>query len=283
MTAADVSRGTSQNGEGDEGGEAPRADLFVCDWIDDGKVCGADFDSKSKLNAHTMGKHKRTESMGKGGGRKPSGKADAKPSRPTSRPAPFDRPTVYTQGIATLALGAHLTLPKFDAIDLDIVNKGAGSLASALDATGQRHAVVREACDLILGAGPGGPYLQLLLAALAIAAPILAHHGMLPPSTGERFGAVIGAVNIPQVDDAPDDNAGDVQPPRDAPDTEGWTAEDYENALLGMPPTVGAELAGRMMSGGVGPTVVRAPGETVADVRPEPGPEQLAPDAPAVA
>lgn len=271
----DVSRETSET----PGEELP-APLHVCDWVEEnGEVCAADFDTASKLNAHKMGKHKRTESMGRGGGRTKNPPKDAPPKRKSAprvsrasatNKAPFDRPAAYTSGLSTLALGAFLTVPKFDAFDLQAVNAGAPGLANALDAMGEQHKAVREACDLILAGGTGGPYLQLLLAALAIAAPILAHHNLLPQTAGERFGALVGT-QMPAPEPAPAPAPEPESPFRDA------APDDPTMFDFLQPPTVSTDAEARMMRG-AGPTLVGAPAETNADVRPDPGSEQLSPE-----
>lgn len=252
---------------------------FVCDFmVDDDHVCGETFDVVGKLNQHRAFVHKLKKDGTKIDNRGPrKKKADAKPTRSRAKKAALptpevDRAAAYTAGIATIGLGLFLAVPKFDDFDHAVVNAGAPTMAAALDAMGERHPSVRDACDLILGAGSGGPYVQLLLASLAIGVPIAAHHGWLPSSAGERFGSLAG-VAMPPVEhpapaapDAADDGARE------------WTAEELYDALLNAPPTVAADLAGRMMSG-AGATYVTIPDSPTAKAPDgEPGSEQLSPD-----
>lgn len=249
----------------------------VCDFMVDDHVCGETFDAPGKLNQHRALVHKiKKDGTAFTTGRKK--KADAKPTRarakkPTALPTPeVDRPAAYTAGIATIGLGMFLAVPGFDEFDHSVVNAGAPTMAAALDALGERHPSVRDACDLILGAGSGGPYVQLLLASLAIGVPIAAHHGWLPAAAGERFGSLAGVAMPPPVDRPTPESTGDDGAARE------WTADELFDALVNAPPTVAADLAGRMMSG-AGATYVEVPDNPTAKApHGDPGSEQLSPD-----
>lgn len=271
--------------------DAPPA-LHVCDVLDDDEVCGATFDTANKLNAHRMGKH-RIRADGSPivrGERDPDAKRSRsgsqtrpkKPSRSKSSPTPpvptLDRQSAYTSGLATIGLLLFLTRV-IDDFDHGVINAGAPGLAQGLDAVGEKHPQVRAACDLILGGGQSGPYVQLLLAAFAIAVPIAAHHNAIPRAIGDRFSSLAG-VSLP--DDQPAARGpapDDVAPDGPTFGAHAWTAEEWMNALQDMPPTVAAELAGRMMPGN-GPTIVGVPfvGSEPVDLDVERGSEQLNPE-----
>lgn len=252
--------------------------LFVCDAIgDDGVICGASFDTNAQLNGHKQGKHRDRSGdakRGEGGKAKP----DKKPSRPKPPPepkattnkivggAPTNRTATYASSIAMAGMMAYVAVPGFDTFDLDVVNKGATPLAAALDAVGETNQTVRTACDLALGGGTGGAYVQLIMAALSIGAPIAAHHGWLPGSAGERFGSMIGVMPEP----SPPSSAPPARPAAEgAPSENGegvmvidphtMTDDDWMNLVLGIPPHVFANLAGRLM-GGEGAIGVSIPG-----------------------
>src|SRR5215831_2312087 len=176
--------------------------VFVCDEMVDGVPCGKTFDTKRKLSGHTSLGHRRK----KGTGDKPPSRTSAQSKKATGKAAKESAPpmpdgyrvSMYSTSITAAALVAHLVAGQyFDATDLDIVTKGSPGLAAALDAVGDKHEAVRQACDAILGGATGAVYIQLLIAASAIIVPIAAHHGMLPPSTGERFAAITGAMVPP--------------------------------------------------------------------------------------
>jgi hypothetical protein len=252
---------------------------FVCDFMVDDHVCGETFDVGGRLNQHRALVHKVKKdgtAFSTGGPRKKKATSDKKPTRtkkPTALPTPeVDRTAAYTAGIATIGLGMFLAVPGFDDFDHTVVNSGAPTMAAALDALGERHPSVRDACDLILGAGSGGPYVQLLLASLAIGVPIAAHHGWLPSSAGERFGSLAGVTMPPVEHPAPRPDADVDNGARE------WTADELYEALVSAPPTVAADLAGRMMQG-AGATYVEVPDNPTAKAPDgEPGSEQLPPD-----
>lgn len=236
---------------------------FICDYIDPDtkEVCGADFDSKAKLNGHVTGKHRD-----RSGDKKPSKAKSEKPDK-ASRDAgkkvavvPVDRVATYTQSIAMIGLGAHIGVPAFDEFDLNVVTQGAPSLAAALAAVGEKHTSVQQACDLVLGGGTGGAYVQLVLASMAMFAPIAAHHGWLPPSVGERFGAVIGVAAAPPVTgSSPPPPAQDGDGPVTLHTPDPTNPDDVLAFMAGIPESVMFDVAGKMMGSG-GAIGVSVPG-----------------------
>lgn len=240
--------------------EAPTAGVFVCDHVDEsGELCGATFDASNKLSGHKWGKHRD-----KNKDRAPSGGARPKKSRgkPQARaaakatPAPAgNRSETYASSIAMMALGAYLVVPPFDTYDLDVVNRGAGNLADALATAAEQNATIRTTCDLILGGGAGGAYIQLLLALSAIVVPICAHHGVVPVSAGERFGSMIGGVTVPvaSAEEPPSPPASSASSGQ--PDFANMGPEDVLAFFSQVPPTVLFDLAGKMF-GNMDPTVI---------------------------
>src|SRR5258708_27569203 len=106
-----------------------------------------------------------------GGGRShksetPTSSKDRKPSteKAASRGTGHSgsRTDTYASSLSMAALGAYLVIPPFDQYDLSVVNSGATNLAAALDALGQENKTGQRTCDLILGGGSRGAYLQLL-------------------------------------------------------------------------------------------------------------------------
>lgn len=250
-----------------------RTDLFVCEHVndDDGSLCGATFSDANRLRLHGYGKH-RDRSNDRPGGRPKGSKtkttkraAEKKPSRAPQAAASSatghstSRSATYASSISMAALGAYLVVPPFDQTDLGIVNAGASNLATALADAGDQNDTVRKTCDLILGGGSGGAYLQLLLAVSAIAVPICAHHGLLPEAAGSRFGEMIGAPASVHHPAAPTgDGAPDTEPSRSGA-LDPTNPDDVLAFMTRVPETVMFDLAGKMMSGGMGPTVVEVP------------------------
>ena len=239
----------------------PASDLFVCDELVDGELCGVSFPKKQALVAHKMGKH-RDHSKDKRGGpgsrggtskttksraRATSNKESAPRKAATAAEAPHtDRAGTYTASLSMFALGAYLAIPPFDNYDLDVCNRGAPGLGAALAELAQDNATVRTTCDLILGGGAGGAYIQLLLACAAIAVPIASHHGLVPASAGARFAELSGAPSpVASAPAAPSPPASDS--PRSAqPDFANMSADDVFAFFSQVPPTVLFDLAGKM-------------------------------------
>ena len=250
-------------------GELP-VDVFVCDHTDDDSICGATFEKKQALAAHKLGKHRdHSGDRGNAGGpsrakRKPAPRArsskDSAPRKAAAKVTPEPaggRSATYASSIAMAALGAYLVIPPFDNYDLDIINRGAPNLADALAAAGEQNQTIRTTCDLILGGGAGGAYIQLLLALSAIVVPICAHHGVVPASAGARFGEMIGATApappppttaAPAASSEQRDGAG-------APDWSNMTGEQILDVFNGLDQTVLFDLAGKMF-GSMQPDVV---------------------------
>lgn len=250
-----------------------RPGLFVCEETgEDGTLCGKSFETRRKLAGHVTATHRFKGNL------RGAKKADEAPSRSSSQtkttkkttkkaaaqatpvlPDGF-RSSMYATSITAAALIVHLAAGnQFDSVDLDIVTKGAPGLGDALDAVGEKHEAVRSACDAILGGASGAVYIQLFIAVSAIAVPILAHHGLLPPSTGERFAAVSGAMVPPPVVDvaAPPSSSSPPspgeQPPdeRPSPDTSTWTMDEWRTVLFQVPPRVMSDI---MQEAGIAPT-----------------------------
>lgn len=256
--------------------------LFVCDHVeDDGSLCGSTWDTAPKLRMHKAGKH-RDRSQDKtaaprGTARKrkdtrPSHK-DRKPSQTkaaaTASGPSTNRADTYTQSIALIALGAHLALPKFDEYDLGVVNAGAPNLGSALAAVGDQNPAVQKAMDLVLGGGSGGAYLALLMAASSIAMPIMAHHGMVPNSTGQRFGGLagvppdLGPTPTPETPPGPESGS----PVWDPANMDAGQLMDF---MQQVPPNVFFDLQSKVMSGD-GATVVGVPFGVTPQSQEDPG------------
>jgi hypothetical protein len=203
--------------------------VWVCDEVVDGAPCGKTFKTRRALSGHTSLAHRqggnpRTTGKDRPPSRKPaqSKKATGQAAKAAAPPQPDGyRVSMYSTSITAAALVAHLVAGQyFDATDLDIVTKGSPGLATALDAVGDKHEAVRQACDAILGGATGAVYIQLLIAASAIVVPIAAHHGLLPPSTGERFAAITGAMVPPPT---PPAGEGPVSAPSGPPASDGAT------------------------------------------------------------
>lgn len=272
-----------------------REDLFVCDVVVDGAVCGATFSDANRLRLHGLGKH-RDRSQDRKGPKTAKAKTAPKsrtvkeraPSRAASTAAgpSTNRSATYAASIAMVGLGAFLVIPPFDNSDLAVVNAGAPNLGKALDDLGSQNETVRKTCDLILGGGSGGAYLQLVLALSAIVVPICAHHGVLPETAGERFGAMIGgppaspptvpSTGSPAPESEPEARVGNLDP---------TNPDDVFSFMSRVPETVMFDLAGRMLGGNPPPTVVEIPFMQPDDGSPtgddSGGPEQLRPRQPA--
>ena len=249
-------------------GPPPAGDVFVCDHVDDDGLCGASFDNQRSLNMHALGKH-RDHSKDKP--RAAPSKKRAPDKRPNSRSrkpaaakaastaiAPTDRASTYASSIAMAALGAYLVISPFDTYDLDIINRGAPNLADALASAGEQNQTIRTTCDLILGGGAGGAYIQLLLALSAMVVPICAHHGLVPASAGARFGEMIGAQPSPAAPTASASTgpeAGTTTGASGPPDWSNMSGPEILDHFAGLDQTVLFGLAGKMM-GMMNPDVV---------------------------
>lgn len=198
-------------------GEPAPAFVKVCDKLNAaGEVCGETISSADYADAENplgsaraaWARHVRFEHPKDGSApasdkpasaRKPRGdKAPSTAAGNVGTPSPDGkRAEAYAQGLASFAMMAWLTpgVP-VDDFDLAVMTNGAPMLCNALDDIGERHAIVRQTLDLIL-VGGGGPYTQLLFAALAIAGPIAAHHGFVPVDVGARWGTLIGVAEVP--------------------------------------------------------------------------------------
>ena len=257
-------------------GELP-VDVFVCDHTDADGICGASFDNQRSLNMHALGKHRdKSKDSPRGEGpkakRKPAPRArsskDSAPRKAAAKVTPEPaggRSATYASSIAMAALGAYLVVPPFDTYDLDIVNRGAPNLADALASAGEQNQTIRSTCDLILGGGAGGAYIQLLLALSAIVVPICAHHGVVPASAGARFGEMIGAQPPAAPAASPSPPAGDTTTGTSGPpDWSTMTGEQILDHFAGLDQTVLFGLAGKMM-GMMQPDVVDIGGTYVGD------------------
>lgn len=266
--------------------------VFVCDHVnEDGTICGATWETAAKLRMHKSGKHRDRSKDSRPAGRpkrkdtRPSHK-DRKPSQAkaaaTATGPKSNRAETYTQSIALIALGAHLGLPKFDEYDLGVVNAGAPNLGAALDQVGQQNPAVQKTMDLILGGGSGGAYLALLMAASSIAMPIMAHHGMVPDSTGQRFGGLTGVPPDPGPASPTTPTETAAEPGSRTWDPANMDAGQLMDFMQQVPPQVFFDLQGKMMPGPGKATVVGVPFDVTDSTRDdvtdgERGSEQLAP------
>lgn len=83
---------------------------------------------------------------------------------------------------ATVGIGAAVCM--FDAFDGQVIMGGAPTFAHALSDVASRDPKVRKALERALSSMGWG---QVILAAAMIAAPIMAHHGILPSSVSENM------------------------------------------------------------------------------------------------
>lgn len=269
--------------------------MRVCDKLNDrGEVCGATFSeadfpdarnpqakAASTYAAHVRFEHTPNTPRGRQRKRRgesdedfaarmdaradaPSGDAAPRARRAAAPPAPTARADQYAQGLASLALMAYMAAPAFDDFDLDVCTRGAPVVAPPLAAIAEQHAAVAAALDLVLGGGAGSPYVALFMAALSVAAPIAAHHGVLPPEVGARFGVVIGVAEVPvrgahaHTEESPPAAGDESAPDAGAMFRPPESADDVMAYLSSAPPTVLADLSGRMM-GADGSIPVYAP------------------------
>lgn len=277
-----------------EGGTLPDGrKVYVCHWpARNGEgICGATFedppegrkDAKPRWNSHCQAVHQTTWD-GKPTartGNKPKN-ADQAPKTPPASKAEKDavkkavahpgstltdsnRAATYAQSLATVGILGHLAAGRyFDDYDLDVWTRGTPALANGLEAVGEQNPGLRRACDLLLAGGSGGAYVQLIMAATMIAVPIAAHHGFLPPATGERFGAMIGAMApSPPEGQAPAPSPGSpvvpVAPTGTIP-LDQWTMDEWREVLFGAATNTDAQqVMMEMMSMAEGPTVVSVP------------------------
>ena len=248
------------DGDDEPDNDTPPGDVFVCDVITDGELCGDNFDTQGKLNQHRWQKHRLKKEVETKRARRRGG--SSRPRKPQAPPVVnTDRAATYTSGIAMAGLGLYLAPGPFNTADLNVVSAGAPKLGGALANLAEQNAAVRQACDLILGGGAGGAYIELVMACLAIAVPIAANHGVMPEDVGVRFGAMIGVVPAP----TPEPPTVAEPPPTPEP-----TFADFME-----PDSPTGDLDDKVMRG---PNAVRVSvDEQLDDGRDEPGPEQPAP------
>lgn len=191
--------------------------LKVCDRLTpEGEVCGAtissddylEADDPAKSAAAAWARHVRIDhpkdttarekaAAKKAAKREKAPSTEAPPAPPRAAVPSTERATMYGNAIAQYAFMAYLVpSTPVDQFDLSVFTAGAPMLGGGLAGIAERHKVARQLLDSILGEG-GGPYGATLMAALAIAAPIMAHHGHLSPEVGARWGQVIGIVEVP--------------------------------------------------------------------------------------
>ncbi len=243
--------------------------VYVCDRLTaEGAPCGESFSeadyadrpeprqaAAAKYAAHVRFEHPKDGSAPTKERRAAKRARDRAPAREATAAAPSSAPASradqYAVGLSSIALALWLAPGGFDEFDLDAVNKGAPMIGEHLGAIADKHAIVREVADLVLGAGAGSPYASLVLACLAVGAPIAAHHGWIPSSAGERFGALIGVTTIPGVAPAADapvptgaeeENTG-AAPTFGVPET----ADDVIEYLAAAPGHVMVDVGRRMM------------------------------------
>lgn len=218
-------------------GPAAPAYVKVCDrFTAEGEVCGATISSADYLDEpdpeksaraawarHVRFEHPKDETTREA--RKNKTKRDAKPSTeqpsaptppPSSTPS-SSRAETYSNAIAQYVFMAYL-IPgtPVDDFDLSVVTKGSPMLGAGLAGIAERQKVIRQLLDVMLGEG-GGPYGQTLMAALAIAAPIMAHHGHLSPEVGARWGQIIGILEVPPPPTRPAPSVGAPTTPEEGP------------------------------------------------------------------
>lgn len=230
---------------------------YVCDEIVDGKPCGETYDTRQKIGVHRFNKHgikgkdgprdRSSRATGKPRGRPPKDKSGAAPKQATkaAMPPPTDRAAVYTASLSMGAIGCYLALPPFDQVDLDICNAGLPNVGRALAQLAETNPSVARTCDLIL-AGGGGGWVALLMAVIPIAGGIASHHGVLPESSGVRFGEMIGMV---PAGPAPASASREASPPPESPGPD----DDNFNVLAffsGTPDTVMTDATEKMMAMG---------------------------------
>lgn len=276
--------------------ELPESNLWVCPYDIDGKVCGKSYDAKTKLNAHSMAVHRMTwdgkpvAASGRKAGVPQDGKGknvDVPPTttkttakKATKSVSPIitdaNRAQVYEQSLQMIGLMGHLAAGRyFDTYDHNVWANGSPGLANALNDVGDDNENFRRVCDTLLAGGGGGAYVKLIMAGAMIAVPIAAHHGWLPESAGQRFGAMIGVMGAapgpePASGVAPSDaNAtmapGPTRPPGNPSE---WTYEQWQEILFAVPQS---ETAMRVMMDMAGPAV-GAMGVTIPDM---PGTEPI--------
>lgn len=242
-------------------------------------ICGKTFDSKLKLNGHTVGVHQMTWD-GKPtpkGGRKPKDEPAVKPS-PTEKKAAAqaklghapkvtneNRAATYTESLAMIGMLAHVAAGRyFDDYDLQVWTAGAPGIANGLDAVGEDNAGFRRGCDLILSGGGGGSYVQLVMAVAPVAIAIFANHGVaVPREVGARYAAMIGVMSTavpasgPQASQPPAPESG----PSNQLPIEHWSYDDWRAVLFAAQgnQTAMQAMFDTMREAGVDPTQVVIP------------------------
>lgn len=120
---------------------------------------------------------------------------------PTTRAASGTRIANLEAALTDAGTGLGMALCMFDAFDGQVVMAGSPNLAKALSDVASRDPKVRRSLERVLSSMGWG---SVLIAAMAIGAPIMAHHGMLPSSVVENMGRMMAAtpngqahVNVP--------------------------------------------------------------------------------------
>jgi hypothetical protein len=261
---------------------------FVCDHVDSDGVCGESFDTNLKLGSHRWHRHGIKGASAEA--KRQQGKRDgtARPRKYTKKPAAEKTATVaagpstnragtYTASLSMAALAAYFALPPFNAVDLDICNAGSPNIGRALANLADHNPSVARTCDLILGGGGGGDWIAVIMAVVPVVGAIAANHGVVPPTSGQRFGEMIGVAPV-----VPTPSAGTAPPPGSSEQNSDRTADDVIAFFAGTPETVMTDAMTKMMSM-AGPIPVAVPFSTTPTENPDGhvGSEQLRPVEPA--
>lgn len=232
----------------------------TCDVVDENGVCGESFDTPLKLGLHKRNVH---GIAGKWSKENRGGTKDKKPSSGTGRkkkPAEqkaattaagpsSDRAGTYTASLSMAALACYFALPPFTQADLDVCNAGAPNIGRALGNLADHNQSVARTCDLILGGGAGGDWIAVVMAVVPVAGALAANHGLVPPTSGERFGAMIGvAPSPPTVTSQPTDAGAAAGPPSNGVGYNPESVDDVIVFMSGIPPTVMTDAMSRMMT-----------------------------------
>jgi hypothetical protein len=186
--------------------------------------------------------------------------------------------------MALIVLAAYLALPPFNQNDLDICNAGAPNIGRALARLADHNQSVARTCDLILGGGAGGDWIAVIMAVVPVVGAIAANHGVIPPTSGARFGEMIGVFPVgppagAQVAPTAQGSPTGEGSPGPYPVDQDRTAEDVIAFFAGTPETVMTDAMTKMMSM-AGPIEVAVP-FPMTDVTENPdgerGSEQLKP------
>lgn len=275
--------------------EAPQR-TYVCDKLkEDGSVCGETFTKPNELGRHSAtvhpgqgGKKAREErdrrarraaekaegttAAAASGDRPPTGQRPTPPKAPAK--VPVSRAEQYAQGLGAIALIGYVG-HVVDEWESGCIAKGAPAIAAPLAQVAEAHPALRQVCDLLLGGGGGGPYAQLVFAVLGVAAPIAAHRGWVPASVGERFGQMIGVMDIPVVERPPEvigepepGAPAEAEPAADTPEARAAQMERDLVEFLANDPQAAVALATKMNGGAQPDGAIMVPG----GIEPEPAP-----------